>query len=300
VLQGTFDIFSLTELIGMLASGTKTGILEVEAGTARGRLHLREGLCTAVEPGAAPPTDEAELATMLVEVCFELAREPEGSFRFLTEDPPASDHLVAVDEHLDRVGDLLTEWHEVRGLVPSLEHCPALADELDGDSITLSAAEWRLAVSLDGRATVRELVDTRRSTLLDVCREIAGLVERGAVRLHEARVVGELVARSAESAEVGGYEVPKVVPTEPYGPGVDEAAAEVAEAVTEPIDDDEGAAAAAEIAEESEPEVPGAADPAPEVASTDVPVGPNGEPLDGDDVKDRGALLRMFSALRDA
>jgi hypothetical protein len=29
-------------------------------------------------------------------------------------------------------------------------------------------------------------------------------------------------------------------------------------------------------------------------------VGPNGEPLDGDDVKDRGALLRMFSALRDA
>jgi hypothetical protein len=25
-----------------------------------------------------------------------------------------------------------------------------------------------------------------------------------------------------------------------------------------------------------------------------------GEPLDGDDVKDRGALLRMFSALRDA
>ena len=58
MLQGTFDTFSLTELIAMLASGNKTGTLEVQAGAAGGRIHFREGLCSGVEPGADLTSDE--------------------------------------------------------------------------------------------------------------------------------------------------------------------------------------------------------------------------------------------------
>jgi hypothetical protein len=284
VLQGTFDIFSLTELIAMLAGGNKTGTLDVQAGATGGLVHFREGLCCGVEPVREPPQSDDALAAALVQVCFELVREPEGEFRFLTDEPPGSDHLVVVDEPMGEVRRLLEEWREVQGLIPSLDLRPSLASALAGDSITLTAAEWSFVVGLDGRASVQDLVDRRGESLLEVCQEIAALVDRGALRLDDARLAIEHPAvespapkrsRRGEStsASTVPVEPPSVMPVEPYGPGVDDAASASASA---------------------------SAPAATAVSDDDVPIGANGEPLDGEDVKDRGALLRMFSALRDA
>ncbi len=317
MLQGTFDIFTLSELIAMLASGSKTGTLAVTAGPATGRIHLRDGLCSGVEPDAGPTRaggaeldGEARLAARLADVCFELARHPDGEFAFLTDEPPAGDHLVAVDDALVEVARLLEEWREVELLVPSLDLCPQLAPELGGESITLAAHEWSLAVSLDGRASIRELVEARRQPLIEVCQAVADLVERGAVRLNETRGVAGPLATGGLLA-MGGpgdpldYETPAVMPVEPYGPGVDEAlhhpALPDADAATmldgTPADDAASADASAE-------EVASADASGDEPSGDDV--GRHDEtpaddvPFDDGDAKDRGALLRMFSALRDA
>lgn len=286
VLQGTFDIFSLTELIAMLAGGAKTGTLEVHSGSAHGRVHLKEGLCSGVEPVAELPASEEALAGALVELCFELARESDGEFHFLTEEPPMSDHLVVVDEPLVQVARLLDEWQEVHGLIPSLDLCPQLSSELEGESITLSAGEWAFAVSLDGRATVSDLVGTRAISLLELCQEIAALVERGAVRLNAARaVVPE--SPTALGHEPVPQEAPAVVPVAPYGPGVEDALG--AGSHPDEMPDD------AVMTDEA-----GLMDEAVMTDEASLTDEAGGESLDGDDVKDRGALLRMFSALRDA
>ncbi len=326
MLQGTFDIFTLPELLGMLAGGSKTGTLQVTRGAVRVKVHLREGLCSGVEP-AGPTPDEDALADALAGACFDLLRETDGTFKFNTAEPPASDLLVVIDDALVEADRRIEEWNEVCTLVPSLEVCPQLSPEIGGESITLSSAEWAFAVALDGRATVRELVDTRQVSLLEVCREVAALVERGAVRLHAGRVAGP-PQRSTPDLDDGpdSYAPPVIVPVAPYGPGVEDGTAgvdvESVDVESDASDDAEaksttrgaksptpgGHDAAAEI--ESDPQTDAELEPE---TSTDVQGEAEAEAdqsaaQGGDssadqgadlDNKDRGALLRMFSALRE-
>jgi hypothetical protein len=332
LLQGTFDILTLTELLTMLAGGNKTGTVEVEVGERSGRIHLREGLCCGVEPTPDGLESDDALGAALVELGFELARERSGEFRFLTEEPPASDLLVAVDEPIVEITRLLDEWQQIMALVPSVELCPQLAPDLPGDAITLTAAEWSLAVTLDGRVSVRELSDERAVSLLAICEEIADLVERGAVRLNEHRSFARRTRRAGNAAgsgpagtdEHGNYEAPLVVPVAPYGPGVDEAApstailsAAASDEVVGAVEVVESASAAAglpgaesDAAIGSSPLHDPADAPVTEPVDDQVAGGPSGErdagdredaPGDGvEEARDRGALLRMFSALRDA
>ena len=310
MLQGTFDIFTLPELLGMLASGSKTGTLEVTRGAVSVRVHLREGLCSGVEP-SGPTPDEDALADALAAACFDLLREGDGTFAFETTEPPTSDLLVTIDEALVEADRRIEEWNEVCSLVPSLEVCPQLSPEIGADSITLSSAEWALAVGLDGRATVRELVDTRQTSLLEICREIAALVERGAVRLHDGRVSGTPQrVEASEFGELASYSTPAIVPVEPYGPGVEDAAAEVADDDVADADDAPAAApveAGPEAGLEDEPEAglddePGAgAQAQPEADGALESAGADEDDQAGDlDNKDRGALLRRVSALRES
>lgn len=339
MLQGTFDIFTLTELLTMLAGGNKTGTVEIEVAERSGRIHLREGLCCGVEPAPEGVDTDDALGAALVELGFELARERSGEFRFLTEEPPASDLLVTVDEPVVEITRLLDEWQQIIALIPSVELCPQLAPELTGEEITLTAAEWSLAVTLDGRVSVRELSDERAGSLLEICEEIADLVERGAVRLNEHRSFARRTRRAGNAAGSGpagtdehsGYEAPLVVPVAPYGPGVDEPATSATSARDQAVDlsavaSDEMVAMVEMV--ESAPDgagQPGAESdtafgPSPlhgpaEARVTEAGDGPvegraSGE-RDADDhedapgdaveeARDRGALLRMFSALRDA
>jgi hypothetical protein len=344
VLQGTFDTLSLTEVLGLLAQSHKTGALWLEAGSVQGRVYLADGRCRAAESGelTGPVDDDRELATRLVDVCFSLARQPGGSFRFAADEEPQWKTRLAVDvdEAVESLDKLLGEWREIQLVIPSLESRPALAALLGADSIIIDQPLWRLLVALDGARTVRDVMHHTERSVLDTCNALKELVELGAVEIlpEAAEAPAPLARPEATSAEVEATAAEEraaeaaldtlahladATVTEPHAsdeesedePATEDGAladgdgaADLDAQLTHERHDalgapDEGTADA-EPAAEPTARMPdpfaGAEEEAEhaEGAETDA-VPPGAGPLEEGDPRDRGALLRLFSALRD-
>jgi len=293
VLHGTFETLTISELLRTLAGARKSGALEVSAGDVEARIHLVDGRCRAAESTAlADPLDGDEaLAQRLGELCFSVARHGEGDFRFFADEAPpwTTAAGVEVGPALDDVERQLAQWREIQTVIPSLDAHPHLRDELDADSLTVDPALWRLLVAIDGRRSVREVIDRTRQGVLDVCHALKGLVDQGAVEIDPpataaaTRAAARRAPRPLEAplpTSVRAAIEPRGLATEltdPWGPDVDApragpgAAASALDEALEAFDGPAGAAAAA-------------GDP----------------PLEGDEgVRDRRALLRLFSALRE-
>lgn len=304
-LEGTFETLALTEVLEVLSHSKKSGVLLVEAGPADGRIWVEAGKVQAVESGeqTGPVASPSELLNRAVDAGFTLARQQSGSFRFVSgERPPfGGDCEIALGEVLDGVQRLLSEWRVIQEVIPSLEVRPRLRDELTVDDITLDARLWRLLVMLDGRRTVRDVVHRSERTVLEVCNALKGLVEMGAVEMIEA------------PAELPHRQAAALAPVMPYGPGVDRRPSArpplgiPIEVVTGPI---------APVAAIPEPHLGVVVDAAGEPGDvlTDLAGADRGDPReqdetadgaevageDGEAGRDRRALLRLFSALREA
>ena len=185
MLQGTFETLSLPEVLGLLASARKTGALQLESGPLVAVLHVEDGHCRAVETiERRDPVDHGfELLERLVEVCFGVARLERGHFRFAADEPAPwrCPEPIELSDALVEVERLLKQWREVERVIPSLDCRPRLLDALVVDELVLDRPRWTLLVALDGRRTVRDVVERVGQPVLEVCHSLLELVETGAV-----------------------------------------------------------------------------------------------------------------------
>lgn len=138
---------------------------------------------------------------------FELMRLQEGSFAFDGQDDEAvGDEAVRLTVTTE---DLVTEgtrrlqaWSEIQDHVVSSEAVVTIAPQPPSDSVQVSmdAEQWRLLTFVDGRRTVRDLVDLTGQGEWTTCQVIAGLVVAGLVEVVDPAAggrtgVSELVAR---------------------------------------------------------------------------------------------------------
>lgn len=338
-LQGTFDTLSVTELFGLLSTAGKTGALRLEAGEdgagpVKASVFVIGGLCCAVESDdvGGPAGSEPELASRLVDVGFSLARSHSGSFRFSDAESPPFDVVATtrLEPAVAEITALLEQWREIEDTIPSLDARVRLAPVLRADEIVLTASEWGLLVGLVGTPSIRELIARAGLPMIEVCRTVADLVDRGAIEVGgtidsgksgevpEVRI--EPGRRGREAATPGPLHALEA--TEPYAPVSDAvtnavdaiAAVEAADAIAAAEADavaaglvsrmtknrraipDVFASGSDEEAADSD-EATGPAAPVPEV----LPASPATEAGSASDdaQQDRGALLRLFSALKE-
>jgi hypothetical protein len=339
-LQGTFDTLSVTELFGLLSTAGKTGALrlesaEHESGPTKAAVFVAAGLCCAVESDDehGPSGSEAELARRLVDVGFSLARCHSGSFRFNDAESPPFDVVATTrfEPAVAEITTLLEQWHEIEATLPSLDARMRLAPVLKADEIVVTAAEWGLLAGLVGTPSVREMIARSALSMIEVCRMVADLVDRGAIEvggpaeLPEVRVEPGRRRRegpahgSASPGTASPGTLHQIEVKQPYAPVSDAvttavdaiAAAEAADAIAtaeadavaaglvsrmtknrRALPDAFASGSDADAADGSEPDgVPSEALPASPAtgagsASVDAP-------------QDRGALLRLFSALKE-
>jgi hypothetical protein len=302
VLQGTFETLSLPEVLGLLSSARKTGALWIDAGPISGVAYLEDGHCHAA--GAAEQRDPVHsgpaLLTRMVELCFAVMCQESGSFRFAADDraPWTCDEQVELSDVLVEVDRLLKQWREILRVIPSLECRPQLLESLQVDELVVDRERWALVVAIDGRRTVRELVQRTTRPVMELCQTLLELVEVGAVGVMDPaaartpevdvdappttspQVAG--APNAAASPEVGRAEpaTPSVEPTpEPTSPS--QVQGERSSAPDEPT------GVVLTIVPEPEPE--------PETRPE-----PESKTGGGVDPPDRGAFLRLFSGLRDS
>jgi Domain of unknown function (DUF4388) len=286
-----------------------------------------------------PVESAEELEARLIDVCFALFRVETGLFEFESDRfPPwpvrGGSEVTPI---VEQVQQLRRDWLAIEAVLPSLDCRPDVVDDLDGDRVVLDKAGFRVLRVVDGDRNVREIARAVGRSVLEVCKVLKDLVEAGAVIVptEPARtMVDELVlepepvaeehfdsvaaafpeaepepAPEPEPVEAVFVEPLPELPELPEVPGLvvpsslegltddgDFGVDPLVERSAEPLRDYVAEAREAERSREAPAALDG--DEAPDEAPDRAP---DGDLEDDDDepAPDRGALLRMFSSLRD-
>jgi hypothetical protein len=296
-LQGTLDTFSLAEVLGLVEVARQTGALEVHGSDSHGTLFTSAGRLVAGEAGdfSGPVESREELDGRLTDVCFLLFRLDGGSFEFVPNRAPAwpAERGTDIGPIVATVERIVREWPMVEMVVPSLEARPHIADELNDDSLTLSRAAFRVFTAVDGERTIRQIARETHRSVVETCFVLKDLAEHGAVVVSEDRphrtsepavTLPPGAIHAVRESMTGPEQTPVEMVTSVPDPGasIDREALErerIALAARAGLPDPGPTP-------EPEAEVP-AEEPAPE------------DPSRSTITTDRGALLRLFSGLRD-
>lgn len=180
-LSGTLETFSLPDVLRLLSSTKKTGLLALDGDRGRGRLWVREGAIVAADADRA--TNE-----QFEGVAFELLRFVEASFEFDSgAEAPVDGAARDVDDVLAEAESRLAEWREIEAVVPSLDVWVRMVDELHDDR-SVTVPQWRVLAQVGTGASGHDLADRLELGEYDVCRQLRDLVEEGMVELTDAPV----------------------------------------------------------------------------------------------------------------
>lgn len=195
-LQGTLETFALPDVLRLLASTKKTGVLRVETARGTGELLVVDGVLTGGAAERAPRTQEP------ADVLFELLRSDGGSFLFDADaDASGGSSSQDVETALEVAEAQLAEWREIEAVVPSPHRLVTIDADRDRD-ITLSPTQWKAVATVGSGCTVDELGDRLDLAELPAARLVRDLVQIGAVALgdHDVVAVDHLQAEPAPVA----------------------------------------------------------------------------------------------------
>jgi hypothetical protein len=307
-LQGTLDTFSLAEILGLIERARHSGALLVEGPDGRGALYTAAGRFCAGEAAdyAGPVEDRHALDVRLIDVCFHLMRFGSGSFEFIADQTPpwTAERATDIGPIVETVEHIVRAWPAVEAVLPSFDVRPELADELPEESLTLSRTAFKVFALIDGARTVRQIAREVGHSVVEVGPVLKELIDHGAVRILSGDRIpdrdeavpptpelilppGAIHVAREESATAGGEPIEMVTSLPDPGAALD------ADALGR-----ERAVLAARAGLDDPGPVPTADDePEPEAAAPGEPE--DGELTGSEITSDRGALLRLFSGLRD-
>lgn len=232
-LQGTLETFALADVLRLLASTKKTGVLRIDGDRGNGSLSVVDGELVGASATGAPRAERPG------EVLFELLRYGDGSFVFDSDIEVTSqgEHQENVEEALADAEEQLREWREIEAVVPSPTRLVTLDPERGEEQITLTAPQWKAVVALGDGCTTEVLSERLGISELPASRVVRDLVELGAARIGEEELrtttqpeppadAGSEPDTTSESAAV--IDLAPVAPTESVAPDDSEAPAAAA------------------------------------------------------------------------
>jgi hypothetical protein len=301
-LQGTLDTFSLAEILGLIESARHTGALMVQSPDGHGTLYVSAGRFCAGEAAdySGPVEDRHALDVRLIDVCFHLMRFEQGSFEYTANAAPpwTAERATDIAPIVETVEHIVRAWPAVEAVLPSFDVRPELAEELPDESLTLSRTAFKVFALIDGERTVRQIAREAGNSVVEVGPVLKDLIEQGAVRIESAERPREYPPPDF-SLPSGAVHVARE--TEPEVAG--EPPIEMVTSVPDPtamLDGDALDRERASLAARA-----GLDDPGPVPAEGEYPSEYPEEAFEGEDsasseiTSDRGALLRLFSGLRD-
>ena len=228
MLQGSLDTVSLDEVLGFLASSSKTGVLRLSGDRGAGSVWVQDGQMVGAEAthGCNEPA--------LEEVIFELLRFSTGTFSFdFDEISTSPSSPMAIEGVLTQANKLLVEWRGIELVVPGLDYRVTPTPSLPADQVTITEDEWATLLAVGANASVEEVSGSLRLGELEGLRRLKGLIERKLILLSEPRVATlptetvmpvepEPVIDTSDAPTLADAPTPEVVET-PEAPVAEEA-----------------------------------------------------------------------------
>lgn len=202
-LQGTLETFALADVLRLLASTKKTGVLRVDTGRGHGELQVRDGELLG---GSA---ERAPRATEPPDLLFEMLRSSDGSFVFDADATIDTEGDVQdVESALSDADALLAEWAEIEAVVPSPLRLVSLRSSRD-EAITFEADQWGVVATIGGGCTVAQLAERLDATELVASRSVRDLLDMGAIELSDTDADSDHVTDAPEAMHVAADTAPE-------------------------------------------------------------------------------------------
>jgi hypothetical protein len=169
-LLGTLAEFQVDDILVLLGSTKKTGVLAVEAPSRSGRVWVDAGHVVGADMAGHSQAHD---------VVFELLRLPEGKFSF--ESGPAPAELMAptdVSEVLAAARTRLTEWRDIERVVPSLASIVTLDPDAGGEPVLhIGADDWKVVAAIGAGGPVKQVADRLKLAEFDACKAVKAIVD---------------------------------------------------------------------------------------------------------------------------
>jgi hypothetical protein len=199
-LVGSLSVFSLSDILSMLASTKQSGELQVVSEGTDGKLWLADGELSNAQVGVAATIGQA---------VFELACVTDGWFYFTVGVVSSSGQpTVPVLAVLNEVRPQVDEWREIRRDVP-LEAVVTLAPDPPGEDVQIRSDQWRVLTT----------VGTSGHSVRTVLEQIGGDHIAGLRSLRDLQAAGLIELDHGASAQDTSDIEPGSVP--PIDPGAD-------------------------------------------------------------------------------
>ena len=188
-LLGTLAEFQVDDILVLLGSTKKTGVLAIESPRRSGRVWVDAGHVVGADMAGHPEAHD---------VVFELLRLPEGKFSF--ESGSAPSELMApqdVAEVLSAARSRLAEWRDIERVVPSLASIVTLDPDAGGEPVLhINAEDWRVVAAIGAGGPVKNVADRLGLAEFDACKAVKAVVDAGLA-------VVKPVAEDSDTAAVG-------------------------------------------------------------------------------------------------
>ncbi|HEX3459885.1 MAG TPA: DUF4388 domain-containing protein [Acidimicrobiales bacterium] len=207
-LVGSLGVFTLDDVLSLLADTTQTGELQVVGSEVDGRVWLEEGELSNAHVGSAPTIGRA---------VFELACVPEGWFYFTSGLASSSGQpRVPVRTILEEVRPQVKEWRELLALVP-LESTIGLSPEPPSGDVQLNGDQWRMVTSIGNAGhSVKRVLDAFGDEQMVGLRILRDLHEASLITLDEGPAEEEHHDPSTPGTSSGPQPSPFVTTSSPF------------------------------------------------------------------------------------
>lgn len=169
-LLGTLAEFQVDDILVLLGTTKKTGVLAVESPRRSGRVWVDAGHVVGAEMAGHSEAHD---------VVFELLRLPEGKFSFEAGSTPKE--LMApqdVSDVLAAARTRLTEWRDIERVVPSLNAVVRLDPDAGGEPVVhISAEDWKVVAAIGAGGPVKLVADKLGLAEFDACRAVKSIVD---------------------------------------------------------------------------------------------------------------------------
>lgn len=234
LLQGELGAFAVEDVLRLLASGGKTGVLRVETVVFTGRIYFVEGQVTYAttrgtdgsvaalaqlrdpsvrdrrgrNPGGKWPRPARPFVLQQIgEVLVRLTSDGPGRFWFVDDVRTraygaAEAERFDVDDVVNAANERRAEWERIVRALPDLSARYVMRPRLAPDrrAVQVDANAWSVLAALGGGASIGELAERLSMFELTAAGILADLFERGFVALEHATDPPEVVAVGIEDA----------------------------------------------------------------------------------------------------
>ncbi len=189
-LSGDLRDFPLRQMLELIATGSKSGILVITADSLRGSVFFKDGrvIFATTRAGPGKPEDAADRrhpadaneANIVTSVLMRLLRLEEGTFVFQSGVEPMHPTTgdLTVKEVLDSAEKLLSTWSEIEDSISSIHQTFAIRPTSDPGEVVVSAEQWKILAAMGSGRSAAEIASVAALPEFDVASAMADLADR--------------------------------------------------------------------------------------------------------------------------